>query len=113
LKKVLAAYGITLRGFNVSHCQWTIGAGGVGHSLLATLIHNTFSGLHSYYDTNCYYSDDDFQKQAESLKAKLIVAAQEGVEGSSQGTREDLYKKHITATKLLRWTLGALVNPIR
>ena len=89
----LAAIFLVLHGQHVDRCFWTIGPGGVGQSLVTHLLHNVFRGIHGFLDSNVFYSDDELRKQAESLIGKLILTAQEAVEGSHHGFREDLFKK--------------------
>ena len=88
---------LTLQGINIDRCFWTVGPGGVGQSILTHLIHKVFSGLHAFLDTNIYFSDDELRKQADGLIGKLITTAQEAVDNSRHGFREDLFKKHISA----------------
>ena len=88
---------LVLQRCNVDRCFWTIGPGGVGQSLLTHHIHAVFQGLHAFLDTNVFYTDDELRKQGEQLVNKLILTAQEAVQGSSAKMREDLYKKVVSA----------------
>ena len=92
-----AALALALRGENVDRCFWTLGPGGVGQSLLSHFLDALLDGRHSFLDTNVYYSDEELRKQAQMLVSKLVVTAQEAVQGAAHNMREDLYKKHMTA----------------
>ena len=97
MKCQLAALTLALRGENVDRCFWTIGPGGVGQSLMSHFLDTLLGGRHSFLDTNVYYSDEELRKQAQLLASKIVVTAQEAVQGASHRMREDLYKKHMTA----------------
>ena len=97
MKCQLAALTLALRGENVDRCFWTIGPGGVGQSLLSHFFDTLLGSRHSFLDTNVYYSDEVLREQAQTLVSKIVVTAQEAVQGSTHHTREDLYKKHMTA----------------
>ena len=96
LKCQLAALTLAIRGENVDRCFWTIGPGGVGQSLVSHFFDALLDGRHAFLDTNVYYSDDELRKQAQTLVSKIVVTAQEAVQGASHHMREDLYKKHVT-----------------
>lgn len=93
----LAALSLALRGHNVDRCFWGIGPGGVGQSLFTAHLATLLGSLHSYLDTNIYYTDDELRKQADQLVGCVVVTGQEAVEASKGRMREDLFKKHISA----------------
>ena len=51
-----AAFGLVLRGFNIDRAFWTLGAGGVGQSLLSHLIATVFGDNHAFLDMNMCYA---------------------------------------------------------
>ena len=97
LKCHYAALALTLQGYNIDRCFWTVGPGGVGQSLTSHHLDAMCPGLHGFIDTNVYYSDDELRKRAEGLVGKLITTGQEAVEGSARAMREDVHKKHASA----------------
>ena len=122
-----AAIALALRGSNVDRAFWTIGAGGVGQSILSHLIAAVFGSSHSFIDMNIYFSDDEFRKQADALVGKMVVTGQEAPDTRS-AMREDLYKKHMSGdpiacrlpyavvtkqVELVGWKIFEMNSPLR
>ena len=91
-----AALALVLRGRNIDRAFWTLGAGGVGQSLLSHLIATVFGRSHAFVDMNLYFTDDELRKQGELLAGKAVVTGQEMPSGGKE-MRDDLYKKHVSA----------------
>ena len=70
LKCHFAAFSLVLRGHNIDRAFWTIGAGGVGQSLLSHLVATVFGNHHAFLDMNMHYTDDELRKQGELLSGK-------------------------------------------
>ena len=85
---------LALACFNICRAVWSYGPDGVGQSLLNHIIANMFGKLHQLIDTGIYLHGGEMRKSAGTLVRKLVVTAQEAVEGCGHAVREDLYKKH-------------------
>lgn len=72
LRSIFAALLLALAGANVDRCFWTIGPGGVGQSLFTHLISAMLEGLHSFIDTNVFYSDEEFLVRKYSFESVVF-----------------------------------------
>eukprot|EP00973_Karenia_brevis_P052347 7274199-Karenia_brevis.AAC.1 len=65
MRSEFCALVLTLMGKNIDRAFHHIGVGRAGQSLLTAWLHFMLGGLHSYLDTNIYFSDDELRKQGE------------------------------------------------
>ena len=62
-----AGLSIALLDGNVDRACWTIGSGGVGQSLFATLIHNAINPMRVFPECTSMYLDDELRKTLEHI----------------------------------------------
>ena len=92
----IAGIALALMGQNVDRAFWSIGKGGVGQSLLSTLIHNAISPMRGFFDCTSLYMDDELRKTLGNSVGFCVNTAQEATEGGAgnlRNLRQDLYKK--------------------
>ena len=83
-------------GENVDRALWGIGPGGVGRSLFTSLIHNSLSPTHGFFDCTSLYLDGELMQTIGHIVGYFVLTAHEGEEGGStnlRNPRQDLYKK--------------------
>ena len=91
-----AAQALAKRGLNIDRCFIGLSPGGVGQSLYSMLLANVYKTVHSYFDPNIWYLDEELRKQVESFVGCMILTGQECPE-TTRRMREDLYKKTMSA----------------
>ena len=77
----IAGISMALLGENVDRAFWTIGSGGVGQSLLTTLIRNAISPMRGFFDCTSLYLDGELRKTMGHIVGYFVLTAQEGTEG--------------------------------
>lgn len=91
-----AAQALAKRGDNLDRCFIGISPGGVGQSIYSAHLDAVYGQLHSYFDPNVFYHEDELRKQIETFAGSIILTGQEAPE-THKRLREDLYKKAMSA----------------
>ena len=100
LECAIAGVAMALMCQNVDRAFWSIGKGGVGHSMFATLIHNAMSQMHGFFDCASLYMDDELRKTLGNIVGFCVNTAHVATEGGTTNIRhirQDLYKKLCSA----------------
>ena len=87
LKCHFAAFSLVLRGYNIDRAFWTLGAGGVGQSLLSHLVATVFGDHHAFLDMNMYYTDDELRPTDPIFRHSVAGGRSVGVLQTARVTR--------------------------
>jgi hypothetical protein len=91
-----SAIALAMRGENIDRCFIGVSPGGVGQSLYSGHLAGMYDKLHTFFDPNIWYHDDELRKQVDQFIGCVILTGQEAPE-TNRRMREDLYKKTMSA----------------
>jgi hypothetical protein len=83
-----AAQALARRGENIDRCFIGISPGGVGQSLYSAHLDAMYGALHTFFDPNVFYHEDELRKQIENFVGSIILTGQEAPE-THKKLRED------------------------
>ncbi len=94
-----AAQALARRYENIDRCFLGLSPGGVGQSLYSTHLAAMYGNLHTFFDPNIFYQDEELRNIVEQFVGCIILTGQEAPQ-SSRKMREDIYKKVMSADGL-------------